>query len=161
MRKNNGIPSTGMRPVLKIDGEPYGPVTVQIVKSDSENVTREFRFITQKTQEHQARYESALKLLSEYYYQIPGEFDEEITAIYSVASEFAKRIVETETCVLQFDQGNQVYHLDCKTRFISTDEQKYQATYWHNSLFNVSMPGVVNMIGFSPDWNSSYFKTSG
>ena len=159
VRKNEGIPSAGMRPELEIGGEQFGPVAVQIVKTDSENVTREFRFIAQKTREHQAGYESALKLLSEYYYQIPGEFDEEITAIYSVTSEFAKRIVKSEICALRFDQGNQVYHLDCKTRFISTNEQKYQATYWHNSLFNPSMPGVVAMVGFTPNWDISSFNT--
>jgi hypothetical protein len=160
VRKNEGIPSTGMRPDLEIDGERFGPVTIQIVKSDSEDVTREFRFIVQKTQEHQSRYESGLKLLSEYYYQIPAEFDEEMTAVYSVHSEFAKRIVEAGSCMLEFDQGNQRYQLNCKTRFIEPGEQKYQATYWHNSLFNASMPGVVSIIGFAPDWSSSLFTTT-
>ena len=62
--------------------------------------------------------------------------------------------------MLEFDQGNQLYQLDCKTRFIDSNEQKYQATYWHNSLFNTSMPGVVRMIGFAPDWSLSRFKNS-
>jgi len=160
VRKNEGIPSSGMRPDLGILGETYGPVSIQIVKSDSEDVTREFRFIIQKTQDHQARYESGLKLLSEYYYQIPGEFDEEMTAVYSMESEFAKRIVKSNSCMLEFDQGNQIYKLNCRTRFIEPKEQKYQATYWHNSLFNTSMPGVVSMIGFTPDWTASSFKAT-
>lgn len=161
VRKNEGIPASAMRPELEVAGQNIGSISVQIVKTDSENITREFRFMAQKTQDHQARYEGAIKLLSEYYYQIPAEFDEEMTAVFSMNSELARQIIEIKKCVLHFDQGNQTYRLSCHARAIHTDEQKYQATYWHNALFNPSMPGVVRMIGFTPDWDASYFETTG
>ncbi len=161
VRKNDGMPSFGMRPELEAMEQNIGPISVQIVKTNSADITREFRFMAQKTQAHQARYEAALKLLSEYYYQIPAEFDEEMTAVFSMTSELAKQIIEIKQCVLHFDQGKQLYHLHCKARAINADQPKYQATYWHNALFNPSMPGVVRMVGFTPDWNYSCFETTG
>ncbi len=160
VRKNEGLPSSAMRPELEISGQNIGVVSVQIVKTDSEDITREFLFMGQKTHDHQARYEGAINLLSEYYYQIPDEFDEEMTAVFSMTSELAKQIIDIKQCVLHFDQGNQIYRLNCSARAIDVDEQKYQATYWHNSLFNPSMPGQVRMIGFTPNWDSSHFETT-
>ena len=161
VRKNSGVPSAAMRPELEVAGQNIGAISVQIVKTDSVDITREFRFMAQKTQEHQARYEGAIKLLSEYYYQIPDEFDEEMTAVFSMTSELAKQIIAIKKCLLHFNQGNQIYRLRCQTRAINVDEQKHQSTYWHNALFNPSMPGLVRVIGFTPDWDSSRFETSG
>ncbi len=161
VRKNEGKLSTGVRPELKIVNQNLGPITVQLVKSDSEDDTREFNFMMQKTQDPQARQEDAIKVLSEYFYQIPDEFDEELIGVFSLESDLANQIVDAKTCVLDFEQGNQGYHLTCATRALGIEESKYQATYWHNSLFNPAMPGVVSMVGFMPDWGASKFESSG
>ena len=159
VRKGEGRPCPGMRPSLELQGQNPSWVNVQIVKTNSDDVTREFQFMIQKTQDPRDRYNAAIKLLSEYYYQIPSEFDEEMTAVYSVGSEVAEQIVSTEQCLLRFDQGNQVYNLVCRARFIETDDAKHQATYWHNHLFNPAMPGSVQVVGFLPDWTRSTFNT--
>jgi hypothetical protein len=159
VRKSEGRLSSGMQPELSIGDLLVGPITVQLVMTDSEDVTGEFKFMVQKTQDPKDRYEAAIKLLSEYYYQIPTEFDEEIVAVFSVGSVLAAQIVEAGTSKLKFDQGNQIYHMNCKTRMVDPEEPKYKAAYWHNSLFNPSMPGVVAMVGFTPDWNISSFNT--
>lgn len=159
VRKNEGRPSTGMQPTLIAKGQTVGQINVQIPKFDDNDTTREFRFMVQKTHDLQGIYENAIKLLSEYYYQIPTEFSEELTAIYSLQSELADQIVEIGTCSLRFDQGNQIYDLHCKTRFIDLDDNLHQATYWHNKLFNPTLPGRVKVIGFLPDWGSSSFST--
>ncbi len=149
-----------MRPELELANQAAGPVNVQIVKRHSEEVTREFRFMAQKTRDCQARYENAVRFLAEYYYQIPDEFDEELTAVYAIDSVMARQIVEIGQCILCFDQGNQQYDLHCTARFLGRQSAKYQATYWHNHLFNPAMPGVVRIIGFMPDWALSSFRTS-
>lgn len=158
VRKEEGMPLTGMRPVLEAKNQSVGPINIQLVLTDSVDSTREFRFLIQKTEDPKSRYDEAIKILAEYYYQIPADFDEEMTAIYSLNSELADQLVEIGECTLHFDQGNQIYHLRCAARFIDQDDLKYQATYWHNHLFNPSLPGQVNVIGFKPDWNNSYFE---
>ncbi len=149
-----------MQPELELANQAVGPVNVQIVKRHSEEVTREFRFMVRKTQDCQARYENAVRFLAEYYYQIPGEFDEELTAVYAIDSGIARQIVDVGQCILHFDQGNQQYDLHCTARFLDRQSAKYQATYWHNHLFNPAMPGLVRVVGFTPDWGLSSARTS-
>lgn len=160
VRRNEGRPSPGMRPEMTLQGRAMGTINVVITKLDSESITREFRFMVQKTNDVQARYDGAIKLLSEYYYQIPAEFDQELTAVFSLESDLANSILDHGQCVLVFDQGNQTYHLECSVRAIVESDQKYQATYWHNHLFNPAMPGVVSVLGFQPDWQNSWFATT-
>ena len=159
VRKEEGRPSQGMRPVLVVKDQTVGPINIQIVKSDDEDTTQEFRFMVQKTNDPKDIYENAVKLLSEYYYQIPAEFSEELTAVYSLQSELADQIVEVGKCSLHFDQGNQLYDLSCRVRFIDVEDKLHQATYWHNRLFNPSLPGRVKVIGFLADWNDSKFSS--
>ncbi len=47
VRKDEGRPCPGMRPSLELQGQNPGWVNVQIVKTDSEDVTREFQFMIQ------------------------------------------------------------------------------------------------------------------
>lgn len=158
VRKNQGRPTAGMRPVLLVKDQEVGPVMVQMVKSDSTNVIREFRYMVKKTLDPQDRFQSAVRLLSEYYYQIPSEFDDELTAVYPLKSELVDQIIRVGSGVLVFLQGNQCYTIECSIRKLSMEEPKYQATYWHNHLFNPSMPGVVKMLGFRPLWHSSTYR---
>ena len=158
VRRNAGRPTDGMRPVLTVRDQEVGPVTVQMVKSDSADVTREFRYLAKKTLDPQDRFHSAIRLLSEYYYQIPAEFDDELTAVYPLNSALADQIVRAGSGVLSFAQANQRYVLECSVRGLSEPEPKYQATYWHNCLFNSSMPGVVKVLGFMPRWQASTYR---
>jgi hypothetical protein len=34
----------------------------------------------------------------------------------------------------------------------------FEATYWHNRLFNSRMPADVKILGFLPDWNGAVFE---
>jgi hypothetical protein len=159
VRKDEGRPSPAMCPVLEVKDQTLGPINIQVVKADEDDTTREFQFMVQRTQDPKDVYENAVKLLSEYYYQVPAEFSEELTAIYSMQSELADQIVEVGSCTLLFDQGNQIYKLNCTARFIEHEHQLHQATYWHNRLFNPALPGRVKVIGFLPDWETSTFST--
>lgn len=158
VRQDEGRPSLGMQPELKVKDQNLGRVNVQIIKLDAADHVQEFRFMAQKTQDPKDRYDNAVKLFSEYYYQIPAEFSEELTAVYSIGSELAEQIVQVGEALLYFDQGNQIYDLQCKVRRIPAEEMAYKATYWHNYLFNPSMPGMVRVLGFTPQWQSSSFR---
>ena len=159
VRRNEGRPSSGMRPGLWIRDQAGPAVNVLVVRSKSEEVTREFRHMVQKTLDPQDRYSNAIRFLSEYYYQTPRDFDEELTAVFSVDSTLADRIAAEARCRLVFDQGNQRYILYCSTRLIEQSDPKYQTSYWHNHLFNSSMPGAVKVVGFRPDWALSAFHS--
>ena len=119
-------------------------------------MTAEFRFMVQKTVDPEKIHDNAIKYLSEYYYQYPAEFDQRITALFSIDSELAERIVAADDCQLGFFQGNQRYTLKSKARFFDSSSDEYQATYWHNHLFNPTLPGVVKVIGFDVDWEHSH-----
>ncbi len=150
VRKQEGRPSAGMRPNLYINGQSAGPITINLVKRDALDVTAEFQHIHRKTQDPKARYENGLKILCEYYYQRTNEFDFEMTGIFSLDSELALQIAESDDVELRFEQSSQVYSLKCETRNIPIGEEKYEASYWHNALFNPNMPGKVSVIGFLP-----------
>jgi len=149
VRKQEGRPSAGMRPNLYINGNPIGPITINLIKEDSGDVTTEFQHIHRKTQDPKARYENGLKILCEYYYQRTEEFDHELTAIFAIDSELAQQIASSEDVELRFDQSSQSYRLNCDTRSIPIGDEKYEASYWHNALFNPNMPGKVTVIGFN------------
>ena len=155
VRKHEGRPCSGMRPEAMIDGASVASVMTMIVRSDSKEVTQEFRFMVQKTQDPKIRYDNGIRFLSEYYYQKPALFDEELTAIFSVGSAVGEQLCTAERCMLSFAQANQRFELMCQTRAVGEDEDKYQATYWHNMLFNPSLPGKVLVVGFTPIWDES------
>ena len=159
VRKNQGIPSQGMRPDLYIDGIHITTLNVQIVKSDADEIIQELRFMVKKTQDPQARYENALKYFSEYYYQLPEEFSDQLTAVFPLYSALAKRLNTVGHAELRFFQGNQDYCLACTVSELVESDETYQATYWHNSLFNPTMPGKVCMLSFQPDWQSCRFRS--
>jgi hypothetical protein len=155
VRKQQGKPPPGIRASVKLDGEFTSQINTVIIKREPRDVISEFRFMVQKTVDPQKIYENAIKYLSEYYYQFPKEFDHRFTALFSVDSELADRIVAANDCQLGFYQGNQRYTLNCGAQCLDPSSDEYQATYWHNHLFNPSLPGVVKVVGFEPDWENS------
>lgn len=155
MRKQEGRPPPGIRALVKTNGEYFAEINTIINKVDSEKVISEFRFMVQKTVDPKKVYENAIKYLSEYYYQFPTEFDQRLTALFSLDSQLADTLVAAESCELAFYQGNQRYNLNCRALLLDPSSNQYQATYWHNHLFNPNLPGAVKVIGFEVDWDNS------
>ncbi len=98
------------------------------------------------------RYDGALKMLAAAYYQRPQEFSDQLTALFGSDSEIAERLLAAGRCLLAFEQYSQSYTLPCSVRALAEDDPAYQATYWHNALFNPALPGGVRVLGFQPDW---------
>lgn len=157
VRKEEGRPSSGMQAGLyvKVSDRDLGPLNTNIVLSDPEEITAEFRHIVKKTFDPKIRRDSALKILSSAYYQYPRKFDERLTATFVLASELAELLITEKDCELVFQQYQQTFRLNCAVVNLSEDDPMYQATFWHNSMFNSTMPAKVNILSFTPDWESS------
>ncbi len=157
IRKMDGRPTSGMQPQVVLAGADTttGPVNTLIVKSDPQESTAQFRHMVKKTQDPLERRESAMHLLASTYYQQPQGFSEDLTALFSVDSEILAMLLKAGSCVLEFSQFSQSYRLQCRVLELAEDDPAFQATYWHNSLFNPGMPGKVRVLSFHPDWERS------
>lgn len=154
IRQAGGRPTTGMRPSVYLADavEPLTTITVLIIKSESEETTAQFRHMVRKTHDPADRYANALKFLAAAYYQRAGEFSDWMTALFAPDSTIATKLLEQGQCRLAFDQYNQRYTIPCAVRRLTEPESAYQATYWHNSLFNPNLPSGVQIVEFRPDW---------
>lgn len=152
VRHEEGRPSAGMRPRVLIAGESLAQIVVLINKRESEEVTTEFRHIVFRTTDPAEQYKNAVRKLSEMYYQRPREFSDEVTALFGPTSSLVSRLVGAGHCELEFDFQRQYYRIPCKVALLAEHEPAFQATYWHNRLFNSAIPPGVQVLTFSPDW---------
>jgi hypothetical protein len=153
VRDHGGRPTPGVRPVLEVAGQRVGPITVVLNKLDGGETTMQFRFIVQRTQDPADRYDAALRHLAAAHYQRPDSFSDRLTALFAADAELPRQIAGRTDCVLTFDQFNQRWRLPCTAGRLDPDAAEYQATYWHNALFNPQLPGVVQIVAFTPDWS--------
>jgi len=142
-----------MRPLVTLpDGGDLGQITVLIVKRESKQVTAQFRHIVRRTHDPAERYAAGLRVLAEAYYQRSQEFADEITALFAQDSRLATALLAAGRCRLTFEQHGQRYEIHCAVRQLSHDDLLFQATYWHNSMFNPSIPGAIDILAFQPQW---------
>lgn len=160
VRQGDGRPTPGMCPNITIDnGMQLGQIVTLITKQSSEHITAQFQHMVKKTQDPIERWEGAIRLLSSTYYQDPKGFSDKITALFGPDSVVCAKLIEAGKCILKFEQNNQRFSITCAVVDLQSDDSFYQATFWHNSLFNPSMPGNVNILAFIPDWSESQAET--
>ncbi len=157
IRHAGGRPTSGMRPQLTLaeQSRPIAEITVLIVKREPQEITAQFRHMVKKTNDPAERYESALKTLAAAYYQRAHEFSDEMTALFGPRSELVDELLRVGRCTLEFEQYQQRYVIPCTPRRLAEREPAYQATYWHNCLFNPDIPGDVSVLEFQPDWSAA------
>lgn len=157
MRKEEGRPSSGMRPrALLRDGTEVSPgVTVLLVPREPAESTTFFRFQAQQTNDPRQIYEKGLKYLQATHYQPAKAFSDELTALFNTGSPTAEKLLAAGECLLVFEQFSQSYRMFCRVRALDAQDSAFAATYWHNRMFNPSMPGTVTILGFKPDWGSA------
>ncbi|OED40066.1 hypothetical protein AB833_12855 [Chromatiales bacterium (ex Bugula neritina AB1)] len=157
VRKEGGRPSSGMQAELyvKVSDRNLGPINTGLVQLDSEDITKEFRHINKKTFDPKIRRDAALKILSSAYYQHPRSFDDQLTATFSIDSELAALLLEQKVCELVFQQYQQSFRVHCAVSALSEDDAGYQSTYWHNKMFNATLPAAVSILSFRPNWTAS------
>ncbi len=152
MRDDEGRPGPGMRPALQVAGQDAGKISVVMIRNDCETGTAEFQHIVKRTHDPKERFEAALRYFQSSYFQDPTSFDGEMTAVFAMSAALPKQIAGRSDCLLTFSQFNQVYELTCEAELLASDDRRFQATYWHNKLFNPSMPAGVQVLCFRPDW---------
>ncbi len=155
MREAAGRPTSGMRPTVTAPGEaePLGQITVLLLKREPEEATAQFRHMARKTHDPAERLEAALKHLQAAYYQRAHEFTDVMTALFGPGAAIARRLTGIGGCLLDFAQYNQSYRIPCGIAPLDRAHPAYQATYWHNSLFNPHLPGDIQILAFTPDWS--------
>ena len=154
VRQAGGRPTSGMRPEVRLVGmnEPLGAITLLIIKAEPAEATAQFKHMARKTHDPAERLQSALKHLQAAYYQRPKEFSDIMTALFGPDSPTVQQLSERGACRLVFEQYQQRYDIPCSVRRLAESEAAFQATYWHNALFNPRLPADVEILAFSPDW---------
>jgi len=155
MRDGEGRPSEGMRPTLEVAGQDAGTITVVMVKEDSDESTAAFRHLVKRTEDPKERFEAALRHMQSSYFQDPLSFSDQLTAVFSIDAAIPKQLAGRTDCVLTFKQFAQVYQLTCEAMLLAEDDPAFETTYWHNALFNPSMPGDVQILAFKPEWTQA------
>lgn len=160
IRRQGGRPSPGMRPrVVREDGGLIAAViTVLIVLKDPAASADAFRHIVRRTHDPCERYQAGLGALASAYYQHPENFSDVLTALFPADSEVAATLVAEARCVLDFQQHGQGYSIPCVVSELPEDDPAYQATCWHNYLFNPALPPAIRVLAFSPDWAAATVK---
>jgi hypothetical protein len=160
MRVGGGKPTSGMQPHLSFadDAHDSGPVIVLLLHMDAVNDAAEFRHMAVKTYDPADRYSAAVKFLSATYYQKSQEFSDEMTALFSAGGLLAKALRVHKSCILDFQQFGSRFKMECSVREIDKDSVLYQATYWHNKLFNPRLPPEITILGFKPQWDQAQFE---
>lgn len=157
MRQAQGRPDAAVTPDLFIGGnpQPFGQIITLLNKAPTNSTTAEFQHMGRATHDPAQRREKALTFLSASYYQKHREFSDTLTASFQPGSPSADTIRQSGSCHLRFDAYNQRFDLACNVHGLGTQHPLYQATWWHNFLFNPQLaPGSV-VLAFMPDWQAS------
>lgn len=162
MREEMGRPNDGIMPQVYLGDamEPVGQIITVMSKLPEYSLTPELQHLYRKTADPASRRENALKLFSETYYQKAREFSDQVTATFQPDSEGARAIEQAGRCRLVFEAYKQRYTLHCTVWNLTRTNPQYEATFWHNMLFNPTLPKDTIILGFEPDWSSSHAEPS-
>ncbi len=157
IRHLNGMPSKGLKPDIVLDDSEsaYDGVTLVLVRKRPEVTIKEFRHIVMRTPDPRQRYDSALKYMSETYYQHPDAFSDVMTALFGPGSSAAERIISVGRVMLLFNEKNQTYQIPCLVKSADSGSDAWKATFWHNHLFNPNLPADCAVLQFVPDWENA------
>ena len=152
VRELDGRPSEGMGAgVYSISGgDEKSRMNFMIMRKDSTIRTEEIRHIVRKTQDPSVRVKDGLRILSELHYHEVDQFENRLTALFALDSALAEALLEAGQCHLKFGQGSIEHAFDFSVESLDPDDELFQATYWHNHLFNPSLPGQVHIFAFTP-----------
>lgn len=157
MREGGGRPSPGMRPVIfsRDDEQLAGSTVVILHKSEPEDSTAFFRHQVLKTQDPVERWEKATEHMAAGYFQRFRDFDDTLTALFAPGSALVDRFLNLGRVYLDFAELNQRFRVLAQVQELAEHDGLYQATYWHNRMFNPNIPAGVRIVSFAPDWSRS------
>lgn len=155
MRDKYGRPDEGSIADVTLEGqtEMFGSIITVMSKAPMYTKTPELKHMFLRTNDPAQRREKALQLFSETYFQKHREFSDFLTATFQPNSQGAETLVNAGRARLKFEAYNQTYELVCQIRRLGQGEPLYQATYWHNLLFNPNLSPEAVILGFQPIWD--------
>ena len=157
VRRGDGRPTPGMRPRAELpDGRDVDAITTVMVLAEPADMATQFQHMHRVTPEPLDRYEAVIKILQGSYYQVPDEFSDRLTALFSSSSATAERFVAARRCTCHYEQFGQAYVVPCEVDMLAPDAAAYQATYWHNALFNPRLTTDVRVLAFEPHWDRAH-----
>jgi hypothetical protein len=154
VRRHGGRPSDGMRPQLEIEADDHVAVelTVLLVEREPRRTVAIFRNVIRRTNDLQRRYDVTLEILGARYYQYPENFSGALTALFGARSATVDCLVRLGRCVLHFEQADRYFRVPCRVEALKLDDPAFQATFWHNKIFNPDLPADVQVLAFRPNW---------
>jgi len=157
MRDHHGRPDDAITPELTLSGEkePLGHIITQLCKWEAYSKTPEMKHMVKRTHDPAQRRDKALEFFQSTFYQNIREFSDALTATFPPQSPGAARIVNARECTLTFAAYGQRFDLVCTATRLESNNSMYQATYWHNLLFNPTLNPNIEILQFSPDWDRS------
>ena len=161
MRDNQGRPDDAIKPYLILDGEKQklGQIITVLSRLPLYSQTPEMMHLVKSKVDPSACREAAVQLFSENYYQKSFQFSDVLTAGFPPSSTLAKLICDKMNCQLIFEYYSQRFELVCKATKIRKDDHLFQATWWHNRIFNPRLNPETIIIGFEPNWIASKANT--
>ena len=152
MRELGGRPTDGMTAgVYSVNGgDEQARMNFLIMRRDPETRTAELRHIVRKTPDSRDWLKNGLRLLAERHYHEEDRFGDELTALFGLESSLGYALVKAGECRLKFAEKSVAHEFDFDVDSLDPDDPLFQATYWHNHLFNPALPGKVRVLRFSP-----------
>ncbi len=152
MRELGGRPTDGMSAGVHAlsGGDEQARINFLINRADPAERTSEFRHIVRKTQDPSQWIKNGLRILAELHYHETDQFTDQLTALFSVDSPTADALLKAGQCRLSFTEGSVENQFEFDVRSLEQDDELFQATYWHNQLFNPTLPGKVHILAFTP-----------
>ena len=152
MREKGGRPSPGMSAGIHAvaGGEEQARISFLVNRRDPSDRTAEFRHIVRKSHDPSQWTKNGLKILAELHYHETDQFVNELTALFAEDSSTAYALLKAGQCSLRFAEGSIEHQFDFDVRSLDQDDEMFQATYWHNHLFNPTLPGKVRVLVFTP-----------
>ncbi len=161
MREDGGRPSPGMRATIYAESGAIlaSGIAMLIHKSEKPGAGRKstsplaettalFRHQALKTQDPVERWEKAVEHMAAGYFQQAVNFGDTLTALFAAPHALG-------ACDLVFAEYGQGYRLHCRAELLVPGSALYDATYWHNFLFNPRLPEDPTILAYRPDWRKS------
>ncbi|MCP4336075.1 MAG: hypothetical protein GY785_25815 [Gammaproteobacteria bacterium] len=152
MRELGGRPTPGMSAGIYAiaGGEEQSRLNFMIIRNDPQARTAELRHIVSKSADPADWIKNGLRILSELHYHETDQFENRLSALFSLDSNLAAALIEAGQCHLKITQDSIEHGFDFDVVSVDQDDAFFQATYWHNRLFNPTLPGNVLVLAFNP-----------
>ena len=157
VRRDGARPGPAMIPsVWNHDGERIsaGVVTV-LVERDPLRSTGILRQIYRSSHDPAERRSTVLEMMAGAFFQEPAGCSDALTALFLPGSTLAAQLLRESDCRLIFDDGTTHFSLYCRIVPLARDHPFYQATWYHNAMFNANLPAAARVLAFPPDWTRS------